>query len=93
MKKFFSGKYESFKERIKFISGLDVIFATWFYSGLIPVAPGTFGSIAAFPIYYAVITWCSPDMMVPTLYYICAALFLIGLWNISIIEFTFTAFI
>ncbi len=31
------------------------IIATWFYSGLIPAAPGTFGTIAAFPLYYLLI--------------------------------------
>lgn len=31
--------------------------ATWFYSGLAPKAPGTFGSLATLPFAYAAVYW------------------------------------
>ena len=33
--------------------GIAKLIATVFYVGLIPIAPGTFGTIAAIPLFYA----------------------------------------
>jgi phosphatidylglycerophosphatase A len=32
--------------------GLSLLFLSWFYSGLMPKAPGTFGSLATLPLLY-----------------------------------------
>jgi len=37
----------------KFPRGLSVLFLSWFYTGKIPKAPGTMGSIATLPLIYA----------------------------------------
>jgi phosphatidylglycerophosphatase A len=51
-------------------------FATWFYVGLIPVAPGTFGSLAALPFGYLLHRYTGfPGLAIATL-----AVFLLGWW-------------
>lgn len=40
-----------------FTEKLANFFATWFYSGLLPKAPGTFGTIASVPFVYLVATY------------------------------------
>ncbi len=37
----------------------QLLLATWFYVGKIPIAPGTFGTIAAFPLCYLLIIMSS----------------------------------
>ena len=69
---------------------LSTIIATFFGVGYIPFAPGTFGSIMAFPLYF-ILTFClvmakggvaslaSPDL-INSLLVIIVGLFFIGLW-------------
>jgi phosphatidylglycerophosphatase A len=53
-----------------------VIDATWFGSGLLPVTPGSWGSLAALPFAWAIATRWGSLALVP-----CAtALFLLGWW-------------
>lgn len=69
---------------------LSKIIATFFYVGCIPVAPGTFGSIMAFPL-YALFTYLlsmasggvssiSASQLINNILVLNAALFLIGVW-------------
>ncbi|MEK9677833.1 MAG: phosphatidylglycerophosphatase A [Rhodospirillaceae bacterium] len=54
--------------------------STWFGSGLIPFAPGTWGSVAALPFAWVIYElWRAPGLMVATL-----LLFLLGTWASSI---------
>ncbi|MGB7540423.1 MAG: phosphatidylglycerophosphatase A [Burkholderiales bacterium] len=57
--------------------------ALGFGTGLAPVAPGTFGTLLAFPLYYALETWLGPfDSLPAALEFIAviAVLFAIGVW-------------
>ena len=56
------------------------ILATWFGLGLLPKAPGTWGSLAALPIGYAVIAWTNLELFC----ILTALLFIIGIWASSI---------
>lgn len=51
--------------------------ATWFYSGLLRPAPGTWGSLASLPFAYAML-WAGWGIW--SLLAICAVVFLIGWW-------------
>ncbi len=52
------------------------LIATFFYSGYIPVAPGTFGSAAGLVVYAFIFSHLQPVMYLITL----AALFFLGMW-------------
>jgi phosphatidylglycerophosphatase A len=52
------------------------LIATWFGAGLVPVAPGTAGSLAALPFAWAIDRWLGK----PSLAVAGALLFLIGIW-------------
>lgn len=55
------------------------LIATWFGTGLIKGAPGTWGSLAALPFAYLIVRWGGlPSLWVATL-----AVFLAGLWASS----------
>jgi phosphatidylglycerophosphatase A len=56
------------------------ILATWFGLGLLPKAPGTWGSLAALPLGYAVIAWANLELFC----IITALMFVIGIWASSI---------
>jgi phosphatidylglycerophosphatase A len=56
----------------------SVIIGTWFWSGLIRPAPGTFGSAAALPFAAAIALASSPKMLLPA----ALILFLVG-WAAS----------
>lgn len=43
------------------------LLATWFGSGLAPVAPGTFGTLATVPLYLAIVFWGLPWWVLPLL--------------------------
>lgn len=58
------------------------ILSTWFYSGLLNPAPGTWGTIAALPFAYGLIVL---DNIWITLAAI-AAVFIIGLWGGDVME-------
>ena len=40
------------------------IIATWFGSGLLPIAPGTWGSLAAFPFAYIISVYSGPYVLI-----------------------------
>ena len=54
--------------------------ATWFYSGLMPKAPGTWGSLAALPFIYLMI-WFGLDWIALSIAVIIASL--VGWWAIA----------
>jgi phosphatidylglycerophosphatase A len=56
------------------------ILATWFGVGLLPKAPGTWGSLAALPLGYAVIYWANLELFCV----LTAFSFIIGIWASSI---------
>ena len=51
------------------------IIATWFGSGLLPIAPGTWGSLAAFPFAYVITVYSGPYVLIIG----TVALFFIGM--------------
>ncbi len=64
------------------IKWYDII-ATWFYVGKIPVMPGTFGSAAAYPLYYFAVMSSATLMEVKvTMLVIIAVLCIIGYFAI-----------
>ncbi len=58
------------------------IVATWFGSGLLPKAPGTWGSMAAFPFAYIISIYTCPYALI----FGIVALFFIGIWVSNKIE-------
>ena len=58
------------------------IIATWFGSGLLPKAPGTCGSLAAFPFAYIISVYTCPYALI----FGIVALFFIGIWASDKIE-------
>jgi phosphatidylglycerophosphatase A len=52
------------------------LLATWFGSGLLPKAPGTWGSLAALPCAWGIALMGGPWL----LFAACLAVFLLGLW-------------
>ena len=53
--------------------------ATWFGAGLLPVAPGSWGSLAALPAAWLILTFGSPRLM-----FLAALLaFLVGWWAVA----------
>ncbi len=58
------------------MSKIARILAVWFGAGLLPKAPGTWGSIAALPIAYAIVRWGSLEILAGA----TIAVFIIGVW-------------
>ncbi len=58
------------------------IIATWFGSGLLPIAPGTWGSLAAFPFAYIISVYSGPYVLIIG----TVALFFIGVQASNNIE-------
>ncbi|MDR4507729.1 MAG: phosphatidylglycerophosphatase A [Candidatus Brocadiaceae bacterium] len=58
------------------------ILATWFGAGFLPKAPGTWGSLAAFPFAYVISTYGGPYALIIG----AVALFLIGMWASNKVE-------
>ena len=58
------------------------IIATWFGSGLLPKAPGTWGSLAAIPFAYIISVYTCPYALI----FGTVALFFIGIWASDKIE-------
>tara|TARA_B110000438_G_C15457819_1_gene497518 strand:- start:116 stop:628 length:513 start_codon:yes stop_codon:yes gene_type:complete len=56
------------------------ILATWFGVGLLPKAPGTWGSLVALPIGYGVISWANLELFC----ILIVLIFIIGIWSSSI---------
>ena len=61
---------------------LSWIIATWFGSGLLPKAPGTWGSLAAFPFAYIISVYTCPYALILG----TVALFFIGIWASEKVE-------
>jgi phosphatidylglycerophosphatase A len=62
----------------------STVVATFFFVGLIPLAPGTFGSLASFPLYYLILGQADSFMQMSQYLLIMAALLtLIGVVAIS----------
>lgn len=60
---------------------LPMLVATFFGSGLVPIAPGTFGSLAALPLAYILLsvpTWLA--------IFVVVVLFLVGVWASNVVE-------
>ncbi|MBI4183814.1 MAG: phosphatidylglycerophosphatase A [Proteobacteria bacterium] len=55
------------------------LIATWFGAGLLPVAPGSWGSAAALPFAWAIAAYGHPLLLIPA----AAALFGLGWWAAS----------
>lgn len=55
---------------------LPAILATWFGVGLIPIAPGTFGSLAALPFAWAMLELAGPWLLLVA----TAVVFAVGCW-------------
>ena len=53
-----------------------LVFSTWFGTGLIPVAPGTFGTMAAVPL-----VLCLSDLGIPYRILILVALVALAIWS------------
>ena len=66
------------KQKFKF----SWIIATWFGSGLLPIAPGTWGSLAAFPFAYIISVYSGPHVLIIG----TVALFFIGMQASNNIE-------
>jgi phosphatidylglycerophosphatase A len=47
----------------KWIDRLSLLWATGFGSGLFPIAPGTVGTLVAYPIYWLARCWSSPAVI------------------------------
>lgn len=64
---------------------LYTIIATWFYVGFIGIAPGTFGSLATYPIYYVLIKYTCADYVCMQKYFfiIAAMIIAVGWWAIE----------
>lgn len=58
------------------------IIATWFGSGLLPKAPGTWGSVAAFPFAYIISAYAGFNLFI----FATVALFFIGMWASGKVE-------
>ncbi len=58
------------------------IIATWFGSGFLPKAPGTWGSLAALPFAYIIIVYTCPYALIVG----TVALFFIGMWASDKVE-------
>jgi len=54
------------------------LLATWFGVGLLPKAPGTWGSLVALPLAWGLVSWGGPGLLVQ----VAALLFVLG-WGIS----------
>jgi len=56
------------------------VLSVWFGAGLLPKAPGTWGSIAALPLAYALAHWGSLEILAGA----TIAVFVIGVWSSEI---------
>lgn len=72
------------KSKIKPPKAWFTVIATWFCIGLIPLAPGTLGSLGAYPIYWWIINNASDLNQVISFFYIAA--FLIAMIGIIAVE-------
>lgn len=70
-------------KKLQNTNGFNTMFATWFYLGFSPIAPGTVGSLGAIPLFYMIMnsTLIQTYVSLKAAFYILAALtFLIGWW-------------
>ncbi len=57
-----------------------LIFSTWFYTGLTPFAPGTFGSMAALPFAWFILEYAGKFGLIGAILIV----FVIGIWSSKI---------
>lgn len=57
-----------------------VIWSCWFWTGLIPKAPGTMGSLAALPFAYGLNLWFGGDVLIIATLFV----FLTGWWSTAV---------
>jgi len=55
-------------------------FSTWFYSGLLPKAPGTWGSLAALPYAWVILQQSNPLVLL----IFCILVFILGIWSTKV---------
>jgi len=58
------------------LSQPSVLLATWFGAGYLPKAPGTWGSLAALPFAWLIMTYSGPWMLLGA----TCGVFLVGIW-------------
>lgn len=68
--------------RVKKKFTLDTFIATFFFIGYIPIAPGTFGSLAAYPIYNYLLNHNNKEGFIFWMWAIVIFLTIIGTWAI-----------
>lgn len=81
--KFTASRYVK-KSKIKFPFSFHALIATWFYTGRSPIAPGTVGSIASYPLYLFVINSVESTASAEKIFLLMAiALLALGTWAIG----------
>ncbi len=66
----------------KQVHGIGWITATWFGAGLVPIAPGTCGSLGAIPFAYIASVYAGPIVLIVGI----VSLFLVGTWASNEVE-------
>jgi phosphatidylglycerophosphatase A len=70
--------------QIKIPFNLSSLIATWFFIGRIPIASGTLGSLAFYPLYYFLLTQANNyEAIIGLFWTLFIFLFFIGLWAVS----------
>ena len=78
---FFGSHWLFFKEMLS----PYVVLSTWFGVGKLPLVPGTFGALAAYPVYYIVLRFFnSYEDVYIALLSVAGALTLLGIWSVSL---------
>jgi phosphatidylglycerophosphatase A len=68
-------RFKNYGHRTNLINVARIL-ATWFGTGLLPKAPGTWGSLSALPIGYAITTWGGAELLGT----LTVLFFIIGVW-------------
>lgn len=72
------------KSKIKFPFSFHALIATWFYTGRSPIAPGTVGSIASYPLYLFIVHSAESTSAAEKMFMLLAIfLTLIGTWSVA----------
>jgi len=72
------------KSKIKFPFSFHALIATWFYTGRSPVAPGTVGSLATYPLYLIVINSVSDTFSAEKIFMLLTVILtLLGTWAVA----------
>lgn len=72
------------KSKVRFPFSFHALIATWFYTGRSPIAPGTVGSIASYPLYLFIINSVESTASAEKIFLLMAIAFLaLGTWAIG----------